>query len=326
MPTASQRSPHNVGDRDGCAPVEPTISICICTFKRLAMLRGLLESIARNLRANVPCEVVVVDNDHAASAREIAESPMSSAMPVRYFVEPEQNISRARNRCVLEARGDWLAMIDDDEIPEPEWLIDLYGCALELDADAVFGPVKPIYAPNCPRWIIDGGFFEKGHASTGTPVATGQARTSNVLLRRDLVASMDEPFNPDFGLSGGEDSFLFEGLLLDGSRLFWCDGGTVSENVPPERATWQWLLRRAFRGGQTHGRLILSGYGRRRTTIFTRLHLLVGSLARLCFATGAAVLCLPFGKIARFRWLLKVALQIGKITALTPFTYREYAR
>lgn len=305
---------------------EPMISICICTFKRPEMLQALLGSITRDLILTVTAEIVVVDNDRNETARGIVESYSEAPLPIRYFVEPEQNISLARNRSVSEARGAWIAMIDDDELPEPEWLVNLHGCARALTADAVFGPVKPIYGPSCPQWLIDGGFFEKGHLSTGTRVTTGQARTSNVLLRSDLFTDRTEPFNPAFGLTGGEDSFLFEGLLLDGFRLYWCDDGIVSEHVPANRATCQWLLKRAFRGGQTYGRLVLSGFGRNRLSTSSRIMFLAGTAIRFCFAVAASILCLPLGRICWFRWFRTAFTQIGKASALTPFTYKEYAR
>ena len=195
------------------AGVETLISICICTFKRPMMTGQLVEHIQQELDLPGPTELVVVDNDKDEGAREIVEKHSSDSIPVDYFVEPEQSISLARNKAVSEARGEWIAFIDDDELPEPDWLVNLYRCARLLDADAIFGPVEPIYSNQCPRWIIDGRFFDKVHYSTGTEVQRGQTRTSNVLLRRDLISDRDGPFDPAFGLSGGEDSLLFDGLL-----------------------------------------------------------------------------------------------------------------
>ena len=39
-----------------------------------------------------------------------------------------------------EARGRWLAFIDDDEVPEPEWLAELLRVQRTCGADAVRGP------------------------------------------------------------------------------------------------------------------------------------------------------------------------------------------
>ena len=41
---------------------------------------------------------------------------------VGYFHEPERGLNVARNRALRVARGDVVAFVDDDAIPEPEWL------------------------------------------------------------------------------------------------------------------------------------------------------------------------------------------------------------
>ena len=301
------------------------ISICICTFRRPMMLEELLNSILQDLELPGSTEVIVVDNDKDESARGIVEKHSRGLLPVRYFVEPEQNISLARNRTVSEARGEWLAMIDDDELPDPGWLESLFRCARLLDADAVFGPVEPIYSNGCPRWIIDGRFIEKGHSSTGTKVLRGQTRTSNVLLRRDLIVDRDGPFDRAFGLSGGEDSLLFDGLLLEGKRFYWCDEAVVKEHIPAERATWQRLLKRSFRGGQTYGRLVLCGFGKGRPSTPAKALFLCRTVVHCCVSVVMWMATLPFGRIRWFRWLRAIAIQLGKASAFMPFVYREYA-
>ena len=91
------------------------VSVCIATYRRPDRLRTLLADLAA--QQLTPFEIIVVDNDAAASAREVVRErqKLGASCPVHYDVQPEKNISLTRNRTVALASGEWLAFVDDDE-------------------------------------------------------------------------------------------------------------------------------------------------------------------------------------------------------------------
>jgi succinoglycan biosynthesis protein ExoM len=95
------------------------ISVCICTYKRPELLTRTLDAVlAQRTDDLFTYSVVVVDNDRAESGRAVVEAKTSHfCIPIRYCVEPRQNIARARNKAVESASGEYLAFIDDDEFP-----------------------------------------------------------------------------------------------------------------------------------------------------------------------------------------------------------------
>lgn len=98
-----------------------TFSIVINTLDRAENLRKVLASLQR-LRYAGQFEVIVVAgpcNDHTADV--IAEW----APRIRSASCPIANLSVSRNIGISLARGDVVAFIDDDAIPEPEWLTHL---------------------------------------------------------------------------------------------------------------------------------------------------------------------------------------------------------
>src|SRR6266852_2150668 len=103
---------------------DSTVTVCICTYRRPDPLRRLLVALGeQQTRGRFSYSIVVADNDRCESAREVvarfaAESPVA----VTYCVEPEQNIALARNRALMDAGGDFVAFIDDDEFPADDWL------------------------------------------------------------------------------------------------------------------------------------------------------------------------------------------------------------
>lgn len=300
------------------------ISICICTYKRPRQLQILLEAIARQARPMLRVEIVVADNDPAASAQSVLKH-MAATLPIsiqsRHVTTP--NISLARNTTVHAARGDWILFIDDDEEPDPNWIIALVETQRAFHADAVFGPVVPRFGPGTPAWMSAGGFFDRPRFPTGTRIGVGDARTGNVLVRRSALLKLSGPFDEAYGRTGGEDTILFSQLLARDALLIWCDEAVVHESVPPERATLHWLLRRSFRGGQSFmraelqplrgmSRMMWAGYLGSKAL----LQALVATLLTLCW--------LPFSRIRSVIWLRTTASQLGKLTSLTGHRYQEY--
>ena len=296
---------------------QPDISICISTYQRPRGLARLLDSLARLHMPDFTCELVITDNDATASARETVNA-FSAPMPVRYVVEPEKNIARARNRCVQEAQGEWLAFIDDDETAAPHWLAELHRMIQNYpDAAAFFGPVEPEFAAAPRSRWLDETLYRRPRFATGTVIGYQYTRTGNALVQRSWFERFR--FDPAYGRSGGSDVAFFHRIQQAGARFYWCDQAIVHEYVPVERMRPGWLLRRAFRGGQG----------------FTRLHMPQMSrsgkfktAAKSLIAAGvllpAAVPALLLAPKTGLRLALRALVQIGHLSALAGARYEEY--
>lgn len=227
----------------------PHISVCVCTYKRPALLRRTLDSVcSQNTENAFTYAVVVVDNDAQESARSTVEAMAAQApVAVRYCVEREQGIARARNRVVANASGEFLAFIDDDEFAPADWLLTLFRFLSSNDAAGVLGPVNPHFEPGAPRWIIEGRFYDRPIVPSGTQLPWLKCRTGNVLLKREILQGETEPFNP--ACLSGEDQDFFRRKTESGCRFVWCHEAPAYEVVPPVRWSRSFLLRRAlFRG------------------------------------------------------------------------------
>ena len=302
------------------------ISVCICTFRRPTQLATLLDALGQqslnDLEAQV--ELVVVDNDPLHSAQPVlAAWRAPQGFELRYFHVPVPNIAEARNTAIHNASGEWVGMIDDDETPQNDWLVRLIDTQRRFNADAVFGPVVPQYVPATPDWIRAGGYFDRARHATGTAIDERDARTGNVLIRAARLNALPGPFDVAFGRTGGEDSLLFRDLLAKGCSLVWCDEAPVTEEVPLERATAAWLLRRSYRIGQTWiraelYRLPLGARVARGGWLGTRAVLQL--LLSVALALGWALL----SRARAFSWVRTAVTQAGKITGMTRFQYQEY--
>ena len=103
------------------------ISVCICTYKRPKLLKKLLSELEKQQTEEYfDFSIIVVDNDKAESAKNTVENfAKYSQIVVEYYVEPEQSRALVRNKAIKMAKGDFVALIDDDEYPESRWLLNL---------------------------------------------------------------------------------------------------------------------------------------------------------------------------------------------------------
>lgn len=295
------------------------VDVCVATYRRPLMLKRLLHSLLQQrLCDTIIMRICVVDNDASESARQtVQEHANTSAVTVIYDTESVQNIAMARNKALSLCRGDYMAFIDDDEVASPEWLQSLIDSAQKYDAHVVFGPVVPEYPTNTPKWVLKGKFFERERKETGKSCPHGA--TNNVLIRREPIVATGLQFNPDYGRTGGEDIEFFCRLGRLGFRMVWCDEALVTEPVVDSRMTADWLIRRAFRGGQLYGRLVVAP-----KPVPLRIPWAIQRVIYLAVAVIALPVAWLLGKHAFIRILMKVGSNLGHLSSQSGWLYEGY--
>jgi succinoglycan biosynthesis protein ExoM len=225
------------------------ISVCICTYKRPAMLDRLLRELDQQETDGLfTFSAVVVDNDREESARQVVEKFSTGAkFKVAYVVVPQQNIGLARNKAIECANGNFVAFIDDDEFPVGRWLTLLFQACNTFGADGVLGPVKRHFDVTPPKWVTDSKFYDRKTYPTGTPVDKMEGRTGNVLLRKGFLDDEPVVFRPEF--RGGEDTDFFIRMTDKGRRFVWCDEAVAYEVIPPNRWDRKFMIKRALLRG-----------------------------------------------------------------------------
>ena len=229
----------------------PHITICVCTYKRVSYLAYLLGQLdAEDTGGLFTYSILVVDNDRFRSAEAVVVAfSHTSAIETQYLVETRQNIALARNLAVQNARGNFIAFIDDDEFPTKHWLRTLFTECEKRHVDGVLGPVKPRYETEPPKWVVVGGFYDRPSYPTGLVIDGSKGRTGNVLFRREIIDGEPRPFWPEFRT--GEDQNFFGRMILKGYVFIWCQEAVVYEWVPPIRWNRIFMLRRALLRGTT---------------------------------------------------------------------------
>lgn len=181
----------------------PEISVVIPTHNRWTLLQLTLAGVLA--QEDVELEVVVVDD--GSSDDTFARLSEHDDPRVRVFRhEQPQGVSHARNRGLQEARGEWVAFLDDDDIWAPRKLRAQLDAAAARDADVAYAAavvVDPAYR------VID---THRAPPAEGMPEAILRRQEipggcSNLIARTALARDAGG-FDPDLRMLADWDMWI----------------------------------------------------------------------------------------------------------------------
>jgi GT2 family glycosyltransferase len=290
------------------------VIVAIPTYRRPKSLARLLQAIAAlETRANIL--VLVADNDPTEHAGlNLCRSLVPGyRWPLQAVMAHERGIAPARNVLVEHALHDpcaqFIAMIDDDEWPDPGWIDAFLRVAHQTGADVLQGSI--LFGDS------------DGHADIRRPTGpiAGLQGAGNLFIRRKAVETMTAPwFDPQFALSGGEDSDFFLRLAHEGCQFAWADDARAFGAIPATRNRLSWMLARAYSIGNSDMRVLLK---HRPGAILIAAEL--GKILGVLLLSPFAAIILAASPNRRLGLLQKMWRAAGKLTALFGARYNEYA-
>jgi len=300
------------------------VTIAVPTYRRPLSLARLLAALER-LETDAEVSVLVADND--AEAREgiaVCERLRGNyRWPLQCVLAPARGISHVRNTLVETALArpamQMLAMLDDDEWPEPHWLDALLRQQAATGAGAVQGSILCQFEDEPQAWAsYFDGMSDIRHASGPVDMLQG---TGNLLISRAALQAVAGPwFDPAFALTGGEDRDFFVRLKAEGIIFAWSDEALAHTFVPASRANLNWALRRAYSIGNSDMRVFLK-YGAGVAGWVREM----GKIAAALLLSPLLFAILVFDANRRTNALRRMYRAAGKIQALLGRQYNEYS-
>src|SRR5690242_3039148 len=136
-PLNQNKEPENTGKINNIEC--PLVSVIITTRNRAALLQEAIESVLKAEKKGFTTEIIVVDDGSTDTTAEVI-----NAYPVHYIATAGGlGIARARNTGLAVAKGDFITILDDDDL----WLPNNIGDQLALfkqhpEYGAVHGRIK----------------------------------------------------------------------------------------------------------------------------------------------------------------------------------------
>lgn len=260
-----------------------TLSIAICTHDRGAALVRCLGALGTP-RPDI--EIIVVDSGSSpVEAEAIARTaPRHGAQHIRLTAT---GVSAARNAALAAATGGWIAYLDDDAIPAPDWLAVLLDTIAHNPALAATGGlILPRFQSSLPSWwpqslravltIID----DVRSAADTEPYA------ANIAFHRETLAAFGG-FPACLGRRGtcllsNEETYVIRRLRRAGLLVQFTPELVVHHDIAGDRLCPDWLLRRQYWSGVSEA-VMLRALGERCLPKALRMAVRAASLAPLRF-------------------------------------------
>jgi glucosyl-dolichyl phosphate glucuronosyltransferase len=235
--------------------VSPLISVVICTYNRATLLQMAVNSVlVQNINPE-KYEILVIDNCSTDNTRSVIEQLIAHNNQIRYIFEENQGLSYARNRGWREARGQYVAYLDDDAKVPPEWLRVAEEICLNIKPAVFGGPYYAFYNNSKPKWFKDD-YGSSVHGYVARSLRNDEyVSGGNMFIRRDLLLQLDG-FRSNLGMKGkkkgyGEETNFFIRLrsTIKDSVVFYDPKVFIYHLVRPEKFRLNHIISSSFVGG-----------------------------------------------------------------------------
>lgn len=189
----------------------PKVSVNICCYNSEKFIKETIESVLAQTFGNL--EVVIIDDGSKDATGEIIKSYQDER--IKYFYQDNRGLAAARNRAIAESTGEYLALLDHDDLWETEKLKEQVAL---LESDPGIGLVfSDAYIVDANNKEI-GRFFDL-HAPHRGRVVDQLIRDNFIpcltaVMRKNRLSAAGE-FRTDLALAEEYDYFLRFSLLTD---------------------------------------------------------------------------------------------------------------
>jgi glucosyl-dolichyl phosphate glucuronosyltransferase len=236
------------------------VTVCICTHDRPGYVRDCLDGLRRQTVGCDQFDVLVIDSASTDDLAARLATLVGRLRNARLLRVTEPGVSVARNVGASEAMGDYIAYIDDDAIPAPDWIERIIAALAEADHPPALigGRILPLWEAPLPHWWPGS---LRGSLSIIEAEGRGEYRTAalppgiepygaNMVVRAQSLRAIG-----GFGRSSGrvgtallsDEEVQLAWRLQDSGQSVRYDSRIVARHqIQAARLTPAWLLSRLY--------------------------------------------------------------------------------
>lgn len=234
----------------------PLVTVVVCTYNHASLLALALESLRKQDDPGAPFEVLVVNNNSTDDTPLVSKRFCDTDERFRAVQEPAQGLAHARNRGYREARGTYVAYLDDDARANPSWVHEMVNfIRRHPEAVAFGGPYHRFALQPIPRWLPeDFGTVHFTDEERPIQYPTEWISGSNMVFKRDVLARLGG-FSPRLGMRGrrqgyGEETALQSRIAATGEPIYYVPRMQVLHLLSEDKFHLRWHLMRAIALGR----------------------------------------------------------------------------
>lgn len=256
---------------------EPPVTVCICTHNRPDYLADCLDGLRGQSVGPDAFRILVVDSG-SGPAQAAAIRALVAAVPNARLTRVDRpGLSAARNAAMWEVTEGYLAYLDDDAVPAPDWMAAIHRAigASPLPLAMLGGAIHPLWEAPLPSW-----WPQRLLGVLSLLDDHSDPYGANMIVGVDalrVVGGFPETVGRDGkSLLSDEEKILTETLRARGFAVAFDPAILVHHQIQAERLTLSWLLRRMYWQGVSHVRSsrILNRQGSLRRELPRRLAVL----------------------------------------------------
>jgi len=229
------------------------LSIIVCTYNREKYIGECLSRLAKQDIDQSTYEVLIINNQSTDHTQAVIDKIITQYPKINFrsFIEENQGHTYARNRGIIEAKGNLLSFIDDDAFVQTDYckeIIKFFKTHEKISA--IGGRIIPKYEKTEPPWMskyllplvaaIDLGNLPKPFKGNKFPIGANMAFRKSIFEKYGV-------FDVNLGrrgagLEGGDEKEMFIRLKRGGEKIFYVPEVVVKHIIPGSRIEKSYIM------------------------------------------------------------------------------------
>ncbi|QHT69598.1 glycosyltransferase family 2 protein [Rhodocytophaga rosea] len=232
------------------------LSVIIPTYNRVGKLEKCIESLSGQSLANEMFEIIVIDNASTDTTREVIYRILPLIKNLSYIYESTPGLNEARNRGLKEARGLYIAYLDDDTVTHKYWaekIVEAFSNVIPQPG-VVGGPVLPVWEGDKPYWLTKRFEGAVSMINYGSQKRFLQGRDflvgANMAFLKAALVQIGG-FLPGLDRKGskllsGGDIAAIEKIKKLTYQVYYDPDISVDHYISTERLNHEWFIKRSY--------------------------------------------------------------------------------